>query len=193
LYRHTPIPFTRRAILGWIFIACIALFQILGFVTPGDRRATLEGNRFGMFMFEANHQCAAEVTVYRPGKSVDPYVWEAPAGTPCSGFFCVVKRETRMDGDASAEMSRHESATAWSRCDPYEWWARLHTQCERDPAVSRIAFTFDHSVNGGPFYRIVDAENICDLDYRLFRHNEWIRMTDEATVVGYPVQNTYHY
>lgn len=81
---------------------------------------------------------------------------------------------------------------AFNRCDPYRnlFWAQQ--KCKRDPNVDSIAWTFDHSVDGGPFYRIVDEKNACALTYSLFSHNPWIRLPkDNPAVVGYPVQNTY--
>jgi hypothetical protein len=181
-YRYTPIPFSKKAIAGWIVIALVLIFQILGFITPGDRRITLEGNRFGMFMFEANHQCVATITTY----SNTPL---KPQATGCSGFYCLASSTVSTQGDQWVRVNRQESADAWNRCDPYEWWEKLHEKCTR--GVTRISLTFDHSINGGPFYRIVDLSNICSVNYQLFRHNDWIMMPPQAQIVGYPVENFY--
>ena len=81
---------------------------------------------------------------------------------------------------------------AFNRCDPYRnlFWARQ--ECERDPDIATIAWTFDHSADGGPYYRIVDEKNACALPYSLFSHNAWIRLPkDSPSIVGYPVENTY--
>ncbi len=193
MYRHTFPPFTRRALVGWGFVALLALFQLLGFVTPTDRFLTLEGNRFGMFMFEANHQCVATVTRHFSSRITANNDFESAAGTQCDGFYCVVKRSTSVSATSSAQTLRYESATAWNRCDPYEWWSRLHTICAAYPSVTSVSLQFDHSINGGPFYRIVDLPNICDVGYALLKHNTWILLPPEARIVGYPVQNWYHY
>ena len=87
---------------------------------------------------------------------------------------------------------RFESGTAWNRCYPYEWWSRYHTRCERNPSIDRISLRIDHSINGGPFYRIVDTENICDLPYYPLGENRWIKQPPEAPLIGYPVTNTYN-
>ena len=192
LYRHTPIPFTRKAIAGWVVIALVALFQIPPFVVSENRQLTLEGNRFGMFMFEGNHQCIMEVTTYRwASGAVKESNREVPAGKPCNKTYCLVETDVRSEGDYKVTMQRYEGDAAWHRCDPYVWWSQLHRQCDINVDVDRVAFTFDHSVNGGPFYRMVDVPNICDLSYTTFQHNEWIKLPPEAPVMGYPVKNTY--
>lgn len=194
LYRYTPVPFTRKAIAGWSIIVLIALFQLLGFVTPTDRFLTLEGNRFGMFMFEANHQCVATVTRRYNVPVTAASDFETPAGIPpCSGFYCLVKRTTTESAEGSQQELRYESASARNRCDPYEWWARLRSRCTRDATISGIAFRFDHSIDGGPFYRIIDTPNICALEYKFLARNPWIKLPPEAPIVGYPLQNWYYF
>jgi len=187
LYRYTAPPVSWSAAFGWAFIACIALFQILGFVTPGDRRLTLEGNKFGMFMFEANHQCVATIQKYEDGTGI-PLEWKANRGAPCASPYCKVAESVSVTGTSTISRSRFESGGPSTRCDPYEWWFRLQQQCTKD-TVTRISLQFDHSINGGPFYRIVDASDICGLGYAMFRHNDWIRVPPEAQVIGYPVTN----
>ncbi len=193
MYKFTKIPFDKKALGGWVLIAAIALFQLLGFIIPTDRFLTLEGNRFGMFMFEANHACVATVNYnysYQKDSSTD---FEAAAGTSCSGFYCLVSRNTVRSATSSVEELRYESGTAWNRCDPYEWWTRLHNECARNLALTRVGLTFDHSINGGPFLRIIDTQNICNLSYRPWVHNDWIKFGADAPIVGYPLQNLYHY
>ncbi len=192
MYRHTPIPFDKKTFGGIILLILLSVFQLLGFLAPGDRRMTLEGNRFGMFMFEANHQCVVTVTTYGERLPSIPDS-ETPAGTACRGFYCMVRAQTSIQGGVTAQKLRYESGSAWNRCYPYSWWSRQHTRCIYNPAVERISVQIDHSINGGPFYRIVDAQNICDLPYRAFGPNEWIKSPPEAPLVGYPVKNSYHY
>ena len=193
LYRHTSIPFSRKTIAGWTIIALVAVFQVLGFTAPGDRRMTLEGNKFGMFMFEANHQCIVTVGTYMSEALTAVLDWEAAPGTRCPDFFCRVKRTTKraMDGLILRE-ERYESGTAWNRCYPYEWWSRHHSRCEKNDNIARVSLQMDHSINGGPFYRIVDVPNICDLPYHAFGGNAWIKEPPEAPLIGFPVTNTYN-
>jgi len=171
----------------------VAIFQLLGFIAPGDRRITLEGNRFGMFMFEANHQCVATTKSYSGGRLETKTLREVQNGTPCSGFFCLVSDKISVEDGHRVQERRFESGTAWNRCDPYIWWSRLRKQCASNDGINRIALQFDHSINGGPFFRIVDVLDICSLDYRTFGHNDWILRPPESPIVGYPVENSYHY
>lgn len=190
MYRHTPIPFSKKTIIGWAIIAIVGGFQLLGFIAPGDRRLTLEGNKFGMFMFEANHQCIATVRVHT--KKTDPLVAEPGLGQ-CNGLYCITKVTSHKEGNLLVRETRYESASSWNRCYPYMWWSTLHRRCALNPDVQKVSFRMDHSINGGPFYRIVDEENMCDLTYTTLGPNTWIKSPPEAKIVGYPVQNVYRY
>lgn len=160
LYSHTKAPFDKRALAGWVLLALLVVVQLISNVIPGDEKLTLEGNYYGLYMFEANHQCVS------------------------------TERITYADGSTSNV--RSESYSARARCDPYHYWFRIHTQCTRNTAIASVAWTFDHSINGGPFLRIVDVPNACELTYRPFSHNAWIRTEENGLhVVGYPVQNLY--
>jgi hypothetical protein len=156
-----PIPLTKKALAAWIFIALLFILQFIPIVIKGDHKLTLEGNFYGLFMFEANHQCVSNTAVHFKN------------GT--------VRERMRRSGDST-----------W-RCDPYEYWFNLKQACKRNENVDRIEWTFDHSINGGPFYRIVDTQNVCELEYKVLGHNEWIRLSEkgEASIVGYPVKNVF--
>jgi hypothetical protein len=186
MYRYTPIPFGKKTIGGWIIILIVGLFQLLGFVVSPDRFLTLEGHRYGMFMFEANHQCVGVVTRYST-QSIPENTW---SGLDCNGFYCLVESTDKKEKNMSVSVRKFESASAWNRCDPYEFLVRTQSRCN-DPGITRISLQFDHSINGGPFYRIVDEDSICDLKYKPFSHNEWIKVPPEAPLMGYPVENFY--
>jgi hypothetical protein len=160
LYTFTPPPFTKRSIIGWILVGILIFLQFLPRMIPGDEKLTMEGNKFGLYMFEANHQCVSTMHIY-------------------------LKDGTMVE-------SRDEKYSARERCDAYRQWFRIHTRCERDPNILSIAWTFDHSINGGPFLRIVDVQDACKLSYTPFAHNKWIKIEyDRPEVVGYPVENLY--
>ena len=137
-------------------------------------------------MFEANHQCVANVRIFETGETVASTTSNTLS---CSSFYCQVETRTYMAGREVVEDTKYESAGAWSRCDVYSWWANLTEKCRERPQINRIAFTFDHSINGGPFYRIVDTVDICTLTYLPFVHNSWIHTSKDAPVIGFPVQN----
>ncbi|HVU75231.1 MAG TPA: hypothetical protein VHD38_00095 [Candidatus Paceibacterota bacterium] len=186
LYRYTEIPFGRKTIAGWVVIGLVAAFQLLGFVVSPDRFLTMEGHRYGMFMFEANHQCTATIRTYSTGTSAN----RSWSGMNCTGLYCLVATSNTSKDGMSVYTTTYESASAWNRCDPYEVWTRAKARCG-NPSIVRISMQFDHSINGGPFYRIVDESSICDLTYKPFSHNDWIKLPPEAPIVGYPVKNFY--
>lgn len=162
LSRSVPsVPLTWRSLSGWMLLALLLLVQLIPIVLiAGDQKMTLEGNKYGLYMFEANHQCISIVTVHFK--------------------------------DGTSEEAQQTSASARDRCDPYLYWFRYKNECTRSPSISRIAWTFDHSINGNPFLRIVDVPDLCTLSYHAFRHNDWIKLPkDGPTIVGYPLKNYY--
>jgi hypothetical protein len=121
-YRSIRIPFDRRATLGWVFVALLFCMQYLAFFIPGDQQWTLEGNFYGLSMFNGNHQCRSIATAHYK--------------------------------DGSTRKFYKESVKSWDRCDPYPHWFHLKEICKREGAnMDHIDWMFDHSLNGGPFYR----------------------------------------
>lgn len=162
LYRHTPVPYDKKSIAGWVMVALMFPLQFASIMIPGDEKLTLEGNNYGLYMFEANHQCISTITVYD------------------------------SNGEVFAN-STYEGESARNRCNPYNHWFQAQLVCDaHEQAGSTVAWTFDHSVNGGPFYRIVDTNDLCGLEYKPFTHNEWIKTyEDNPEIIGYPVENHY--
>lgn len=80
------IPLDRKSILGWLLCFMFLYLQMLSHMIPGDEKMTLEGNFYGHYMFEANHQCQIEIKESdgnivhyeessRSGKRCDPYLY----------------------------------------------------------------------------------------------------------------------
>lgn len=159
-YQYTAPPGGWKTLPGWLLMAFLGVGQSLSHFIPGDEKLTMEGNFYGLYMFEANHQCVSDVTIYR--------------------------------SEQAPENIRKESFQARNRCDAYRLWFKQQQNCKNDPTVERIAVTFDHSLNGAPFYRIVDTSDICRLDYKALGRNEWIKLPPEAPTVGYPMRNYYY-
>ena len=137
----------------------ILFLQLIAIIIPGDQKMTLEGNKYGLYMFEANHQCIANYTIN--------YI------------------------NSSSTIVTKKSSDAHNRCDPYDYVYTYKYKCFQS-GVKSIMLTFDHSINGGPFFRIIDSENICKLTYYPFKHNTWIKLPEgEAKIIGYPVKNFY--
>ena len=162
LYQYTAVPLVKKAIPGFVLIVMLLLLQLSSVLIPGDEKITLEGNRYGMYMFEANHQCVSEITFHLKS--------------------------------GSSTIEREESTLARDRCDPYVRWFFIQQVCEREEeALASVSWTFDHSINGNAFYRIVDETDACTLEYHAFGHDEWIKTPKEgAEVIGYPVKNIYY-
>lgn len=151
------VPLDRRSLAGWGLMAALWGVQLISVMIPGDAKLTLEGNNFGLFMFEANHQCLT-VFLDENGKTLQGRV----------------NRRARY------------------RCDPWQYLQTAQRQfCHGKEQPPRISFNMSHSINGGPFYEIVDEPDMCALTYQPFRHNEWIRDASRARIVGRPTMNRY--
>jgi len=64
-YTQTAIPKGWKTAFGWILMGLLAVGQSISHLIPGDEKSTLEGNFYGLYMFEANHQCREEAVIYR--------------------------------------------------------------------------------------------------------------------------------
>ena len=159
--RRMRTPFSLRNGLGWAVLLFVTVTHSWSFFLTGDTRRTLEANKYGLYMFEANHQCVSTVTYH--GK------------------------------DGKVETKRDESRSARRRCDPFGYLFRMQQRhCGETSRYARLTWRFDHSINGGPFYRMVDEQDACGLQYDPLRHNAWIKgPEDGAPIVGYPVKNEY--
>ncbi len=160
-YRFTPVALDRRSLAGWLLILLMCAGQSVSHLIPGDEKLTLEGNKLGLYMFEANHQCISSVEI--------------------------------QFKDGTKKSQRDETRSARARCDPYRFWFPLKTLCTRNQdRIESIRWTLDHSINGGPFLRIVDTSDACVLTYQFLSHNAWIKTeSDNPTIMGYPVENIY--
>jgi len=63
-YRYQVPPFTKRSVIGWSLMVLLICFQMLPKLIPGDEKLTLEGNQYGLYMFDSNHQCISEAIIY---------------------------------------------------------------------------------------------------------------------------------
>ncbi len=94
--------------------------------------------------------------------------------------------------DGSSWAQKVTSTRSSARCEPYTAWFRLRSRCGRRE-VTAIRLNLDVSINGGPFYRLVENVNVCEVEYAAFRDNPWIRTPSEgARVTGYPEKNSYN-
>lgn len=155
-------PLTKRAVTSWILIALLVVWQLVPYTVQGDQKMTLEANRFGLYMFEANHQCISQVQIHYTNGETDEFL--------------------------------RESLSSRERCDPFRSWFKAQLICDRYDNIDHISWQFDHSINGNPFYRIVDETDVCNLEYKTLQHNDWIKLpADNPELIGYPVENYYFY
>ena len=148
----------RKCKVGICAMSLGLILHLIGDLIPGDEKWTLEGYSYGLYMFDANHQCRSHITI--------------------------------NDVSGSSKSETQESIMSRQRCDPYSQLMKIKTICFSNPNVKSVKWTFDHSINGEPFFRMVDESNACSLDYKAFRHNKWIRSpNDGAQFIGYPVKN----
>jgi hypothetical protein len=150
------IPLNKKSIPGWLLCFLFLYLQMLSHMIPGDEKLTMEGNFYGHYMFEANHQC--RVILYDNQNSVITQI-----DTPGSG----------------------------KRCDPYLYFQKFRNKFCENKELAPYRFEILHSINGGPFYRIVNELDMCALTYHPFYHNDWIKTEDEAYPVGRPRKNYY--
>lgn len=152
----SSIPLTRLGIPGWIVFGSLLVTQIFSHTLVGDTKLTLEGNYFGLYMFEANHQC--RVTYTDENKNV---------------------------------LKTTDSVNARDRCNPWVFLIRGQNAYCRTDTPAKVSFTMIHSINGGPFYEIVNEPDLCSLTYKPFSNNDWIKNETTAPTVGRPLENYY--
>ncbi|MCG3772857.1 MAG: hypothetical protein JW384_04080 [Nitrosomonadaceae bacterium] len=75
LYRHTPVPLDRPSIPGWILLGLLLCMQFVAPLIPGDEKLTLEGNKYGLYMFEANHQCVSTARIISSSGKEEEMIW----------------------------------------------------------------------------------------------------------------------
>lgn len=98
-------------------------------------------------------------------------------------------RWSKSDGTSggTTERSAFEST---ARCDPYWFLEKIKASCKRRGADWKGHWTFDHSVNGSAFYRVINETNACELSYNFRGGNKWIKTPAlGAPIIGYPSPN----
>ncbi len=151
------VPKDLRSLAGWGFLFVLFLLQMVSHLIPGDEKLTLEGNFYGLYMFEANHQCAI-----------------------------------RLYNEQGEAVYSYNSTNARNRCDPYRYMFFAQKKfCPAD-GDKKYSYKMTHSINGGPFYLIVDEPDLCSLTYKPFSHNAWIKTEDQAKPTARPRKNLYY-
>lgn len=77
--------------------------------------------------------------------------------------------------------------SARKRCSPFHYLQRAQHLCRR--TGQPVSLRLDQSLDGKPFYRIIDLEDACEAEARLLGKNSWLRGELDAELVGYPDRN----
>lgn len=146
----------NKNILFTIIICCSLFAQLYPILfIKGDQKLTLEGNRYGLFMFEANHQFISKVTDQNNNKVLE--LW----ATDSANYRISISSELKKIKGLYCD-KKNSDAIHWD---------------------------LDHSINGSPFYRIINV-NPCQLEYLSTSHNEWI-VIDNPEIAYYSKKNVY--
>ncbi len=101
-----------------------------------------------------------------------------------------IKEMTLETGEVRTEIQR--SGYAFVRCTPYWHWYHISLLC-KSHKYKKISWIFNMSINGNPFYTVVNSKNACELNYKLFGENLWINSsTNDHQIVGFPKKNAYY-
>lgn len=75
----------KNTVVFYLFVVFLFSLQSIAILIPGDQKLTLEGNNYGLYMFEANHQCISRVQQigkpeivkmsYDSRNRCDPYIY----------------------------------------------------------------------------------------------------------------------
>jgi hypothetical protein len=160
--RFEILKISKKTLAGYGFLVFLLCGQFIGIFTPGNQKKTLEGNYYGLYMFEAAHQCVSTI-------SVDKIL---------------------ADGTTKTYAFRKQNHIANNRCDPYQYWYEIKRKCELEGDIQKVSWTFDHSINGHPYERIVDVDNACGLKYKSFGHNDWIKLDGQSEILPSVVYKT---
>jgi hypothetical protein len=118
------------------------------------------------------------------GNNLGLYMFEA--NHQCISTLTILKPGAKV-----AEKRQTMNISAQIRCNPSFYLQRIKKACAENPSY-QYAWTFDHSINGGPFYRMIDEANACALEYKTFKKNLWIKHDfDNMEIIGYPLRNYY--
>lgn len=150
------VPVDLSALRGWFLIGALLCLQMISHFIPGDEKLTMEGNFYGLYMFEANHQCLV-----------------------------------RVKNEVGSDIYNQASTNARYRCDPYRIMFQTQNIFCKQEHKPQLNLQIGHSINGGPFYLIVDEADLCSLTYTPFGRNHWIKTEETARPMARPHKNLY--
>lgn len=143
-----------------IFLACLCIFQVARFGIPGQEKLSFEGGGASFFMFDGNHQCA-------------------------------VGYEERREDGSFVTIKEFGNIFAQHRCSVYVYLnegKRLF--CSPSVQSRDVRMTVFSSLNGSPFYRIVNRQPVCSTSYNPFLSNAWVNIKNPPAG-AWALQNIY--
>ncbi len=79
------------------------------------------------------------------------------------------------------DIDLYDRSRGFRSCYTYrEWFFVKQVYCKQG---EKVKWKYYQSINGGPYYKLVDTENTCSLKYKPFVHNEWIKLPNENTEI----------
>jgi hypothetical protein len=94
------VPIDRASVRGWLVISTLIFLQLIPHTIKGDEKLTMEGNFYGLYMFEANHQCYGNFS--RDGKPVQTFA-EVDAASRCDPYNLWFRAKHRYCTDPSVK------------------------------------------------------------------------------------------
>ncbi len=82
---------------NWVLLILLVIIQFIGIIIPGNQKITMEGNKYGLYMFEANHQCIS-LNVSKKGTTT---IASSDARSRCDPYVYLerLKKECRKIGE----------------------------------------------------------------------------------------------
>jgi hypothetical protein len=101
-------PINRSSALGWLVMSTLVFLQLIPHLIEGDEKLTMEGNFYGLYMFEANHQCYGNIS--RDAKVIRIFS-ESDSLIRCDpyGFWFRAKQSYCADSNATYSMVLNHS------------------------------------------------------------------------------------
>jgi hypothetical protein len=95
---HSSAPLDRRSVPGWMIMCGLVCLQLIPHLISGDEKLTMEGNFYGLYMFEANHQCFGEIS--RDNVVIERFS-ESNARARCDPYATWFRAKNRNCSDAA--------------------------------------------------------------------------------------------
>lgn len=92
---------SKQTLVGYGLLLFLLIGQSTAILIPGDQKKTLEGNFYGLYMFEANHQCISKETITYNNKTPAKVVTREnhTANNRCDpyNYFYQIRTKCRTD------------------------------------------------------------------------------------------------